>query len=64
MAGWIDVAIPGVIGLWLAVLPQSFYRSKGDRNRDRAMIRMLRGMGAILLVVAAGYLLLKVASRG
>jgi hypothetical protein len=61
--GWIDVAIPGVIGLWLAVYPRSFYRSKGDQKKDGAMLGMLRGMGAVLLLVAAGYLLLKVSSR-
>ena len=60
--GRIDVAIPGVVGLWLAVFPRSFYRPKGEPEKDAAMFLKLRGMGGILLAVAAGYLLIKLGS--
>ncbi|HMF16948.1 MAG TPA: hypothetical protein VKE98_07055 [Gemmataceae bacterium] len=63
MGGWIDVAIPGVIGMWLAVWPQSFYKSKGEPKKDVAMLRTLRIMGGVLLAVAAGYLAIKLGSR-
>ena len=63
MGGWIDVAIPGVIGMWLAVWPQSFYKSKGEPKKDATMLRTLRIMGGVLLAVAAGYLFIKLGSR-
>jgi hypothetical protein len=63
MAGWIDAAIPGLIGLSLVVWPRAFYRPRGDAGKDTGMLNMLRGMGAILILVAAGYLLLKLGSR-
>jgi len=63
MGGWIDVAIPGVIGMWLAVWPQSFYKSKGEPAKDATMLRTLRIMGGVLLAVAAGYLFIKLGSR-
>ena len=57
---FVDVAIPGIIGLLLLVWPQSvFYGSRV--TPDETKIRRLRGIGVVLLLVAAGYLVLKIA---
>jgi hypothetical protein len=63
MGGLIDAAIPGLIGLSMVVWPRAFYRPRGDARKDAGMLTMLRCMGAILMLVAAGYLLLKLGSR-
>jgi hypothetical protein len=60
--GWIDVAIPGVIGLLLAVRPGSFIKPSGDADRDAARARKFRIGGLVLLAVAGLYLLIKLAS--
>lgn len=49
---FIDVAIPAIIGLALLIWPQVF-------NRDPGKLRLMRGIGAVLLVVAAIYLAVK-----
>lgn len=57
---FIDVAIPGIIGLVLLVWPQSMFA--GARvSPDPKKIRLLRNAGALLLVVAAVYLLIRLA---
>ena len=48
----IDVAIPAIIGLALLIWPQVF-------NRDPGKWRLMRGIGAVLLAVAAVYLAVK-----
>ncbi len=60
--GWIDVAIPGLIGLLLAIRPGSFIKASGDADAARA--RKFRLGGLVLLAVAALYLLIKLASAG
>lgn len=57
---FIDVAIPGIIGLVLVLWPQAvFVGSKV--SPDPKKIRLLRIVGVVLLVVAAGYLAIKLA---
>ena len=60
--GWIDVAIPGVIGVLLIVFPNLFTKSSGDADKDRSKVLKLRGGGALLLVAAVIYLFVKMAS--
>jgi hypothetical protein len=60
--GWIDVAIPGLIGLLLAVRPGSLIKPSGDPDKDAARARKFRIGGLLLLAVAALYLLIKMAS--
>ncbi len=60
--GWIDVAIPGVIGLLFVVAPGLFSKSTGDEEKDAGKATKLRGSGAVLLVVAAIYLFIKMVS--
>lgn len=55
--GFIDVAIPGVIGLLLASAPGLFTKSKAPETTQK-----LRLMGMILLGVAALYLFIKLVS--
>ncbi len=58
---FIDVAIPGIIGLLLLVWPQSMFL--GARvSPDAKKIRLLRGIGILLLLVAVGYLVIKLTS--
>ena len=55
---YIDLVIPGVAGLLLLVWPQSMFmgsRVKPDPNK----IRLLRGLGIVLLLAAAIYLVIK-----
>jgi hypothetical protein len=61
--GWVDVAIPGVIGLLLAVNPRWFFKPSGDPDKDATRIRTLRGIGFVVLVVAGIYLLVKFMAR-
>jgi hypothetical protein len=60
--GWIDVAIPGGIGLLMILAPGLFARSTGDATKDANKATNVRGGGALLLVVAAIYLFIKCAS--
>jgi hypothetical protein len=59
--GWIDVTIPGVGGLLLLVFPRLFLKSSGDVGKDASNATKLRVFGALLLIVAAGYLAIKIA---
>lgn len=57
---FINVAIPGVMGLVLLIWPQSMF--VGARLiPDAKKIRLLRGAGALLLFVAAVYLVIRLA---
>jgi hypothetical protein len=52
---YIDVAIPAAIGLVALLWPQvAFYGSRAVP--DDRKIRVIRAVGAVLLVVAIGYL--------
>ena len=55
---FIDVAIPGVIGLVLVIWPKSVFIGAKVRP-DAKKIRLLRGAGALLLFVAAIYLAMR-----
>lgn len=58
---FIDVAIPAIIGVVALVWPQAvFYGSRA--SPDDKKIRLIRGVGALLLVVAAVYLGIKLAA--
>jgi hypothetical protein len=57
--GWVDVAIPGAIGLLLAVNPRWFLKRSGESEKEARRVRMLRGIGFVLLAVAGLYLLAK-----
>ena len=58
---FIDVVIPGVIGLVLLVWPESMFL--GARvSPDAKKIRLLRSLGVLLLLVAVCYLAIKLAS--
>lgn len=58
---FIDVAIPAVIGLVALVWPQAvFYGSRA--SPDDKKLRLIRGIGLALLVVAAIYLVVKLAA--
>jgi hypothetical protein len=57
---FVDVAIPGVIGLVLVMRPQVVF--VGSRvTPDAKRIRLLRRVGVLLLVVALIYLVIKLA---
>ncbi len=57
---YIDVAIPGAIGLWLLVWPRTLIY--GSRvTPDKRKLRWLRIIGLVLLGVAACYLVVKLA---
>jgi phosphate starvation-inducible membrane PsiE len=58
----IDVAIPGVIGLVLLLWPQAMFLGSRVGPTEKK-IRMLRYSGALLLLVAAVYLVIKFVSR-
>jgi hypothetical protein len=57
---FIDVAIPGIIGLVLLIWPQSMFVGV-QVSPDAKKIRLLRGAGALLLLVAAVYLAIRLA---
>ena len=61
--GWVDVAIPGVIGVLLVVGPQWFFKPSGEPERDARRARALRTIGFVLLAVAGIYSLVKAMSR-
>jgi hypothetical protein len=55
---FIDVAIPGIVGLLLLGWPESmFYGSRV--TPDQKKIRILRSLGVLLFLVAAIYLVIK-----
>ncbi len=59
---FVDVAIPGIIGLVLLLWPQSmFFGSSAAPNEKK--LRLLRYLGALLLLVAFLYLAIKLVSR-
>ncbi len=59
---FVDVAIPGIIGLVLLLWPQSmFFGSSAPPNEKK--LRLLRYLGALLLLVAFLYLAIKLVSR-
>jgi len=57
--GWIDVAIPGVIGLLLVINPRWFFKPSGESEKDARRVRMLRTVGVTALVAAGLYLVVK-----
>ena len=57
---FIDAAIPGIMGFVLLIWPQAMF--VGARvNPDAKKIRLLRGAGALLLLVAVVYLVIRLA---
>lgn len=60
--GWIDVAIPGGVGLLLILSPRLFSKPTGDAEKDASKAMKMRGAGALLLVAAGIYLFVKLAS--
>jgi hypothetical protein len=60
---FIDVLIPGVVGLLLVLAPDAFAKSKGELAADESRTKKLRGVGLVLLLVAAMYLLIKLTSH-
>ncbi len=50
----LDAAIPGAIGLILLVWPEALFLGS-SLNADPRKIRVLRGVGALLLSVAVTY---------
>jgi hypothetical protein len=61
--GWVDVAIPGVIGVLLVVSPQWFFKPSGEPEKDMRRTRTLRTIGFVLLAVAGIYWLVKFMTR-
>lgn len=59
--GYIDVAIPLLIGLLLAIRPQWFFKPSGSPETIAARLGFYRTIGYILLAVAVGYFLIKLA---
>jgi hypothetical protein len=54
---YIDVAIPGIAGFFALAFPYAFLRKPADPGK----IRRVRLAGAVLLVVAALYLAIRLA---
>jgi hypothetical protein len=54
---YIDVAIPAIAGLLAVGWLQMFLRKPPDASK----VRLVRLLGALLLVVAAGYLAMRLA---
>jgi hypothetical protein len=55
---YIDLVIPGLAGLLLLVWPQAMFM--GSRVKpDPKKIRLLRGLGIVLLLVTVTYLVIK-----
>jgi hypothetical protein len=55
---YIDLVIPGLAGLLLLVWPQAMFM--GSRVKpDPKKIRLLRGLGIVLLLVTVIYLVIK-----
>ena len=60
---YIDVLIPGIIGLLMLAAPTAFTKPTGDARVDGPRQQKLRVGGGVLLGVAALYLLIKMSSR-
>ncbi|WP_165068883.1 hypothetical protein [Paludisphaera rhizosphaerae] len=58
MAGMVDIAIPLVIGLFMALQPQAFYKSTSPEE-DVARTRKFRNIGFLLIGVAGLYCVAK-----
>ena len=59
---WIEVAIPAVIGLILSLRPSVMF--VGSRvSPTEQKLRLLRRLGMLLLLVAAVFLMIKLAGR-
>ena len=59
--GWIDIALPLLPGLAMTALPGLFHKRTGEPEKDSAATAKMRGIGLLLLVVAALYALVKLA---
>ena len=53
----IDAAIPGILGFVLLLWPQVMFFG-AQVSPDAKKLRLLRGLGVVLLLVAAVYLLI------
>ncbi len=63
---FVDAAIPGIIGLWLVIWPESFFIVEiyGEGKRpDAAKIGKLRGSGLVGLFIAVVYALIKLSGH-
>ena len=60
--GWIDVAIPGVIGFLLLAAPGVFAGKGGDAARIASQAAKMQAAGGLLLMAAGIYLFIKLAS--
>jgi hypothetical protein len=58
---YIDVAIPAVIGILALAWPQVLLAGS-QATPDARKVRLIRGAGALLLLAAAIYLVVKVAT--
>jgi len=59
---WIDIAIPGVVGLILMIWPQSmFIGAKVEPDEKR--IRLLKKCGVGLLCIAGVFLIVKLVGQ-
>jgi hypothetical protein len=61
---YVDVLIPGAIGLLMVASPSLFTKPTGDPMVDGPRQKRFRLLGCGLLGVAALYLVLKLALRG
>lgn len=59
---FVDVLIPGVIGLLLAANPNMFTKATGDASVDGPRWQNLRTIGVVLIGVAGMYLYMKLGS--
>jgi hypothetical protein len=59
--GYIDVAIPGVIGLLLLAWPRSAFLGS-QVEPDAKKLRLIRKAGIALVLIAAGYVAIRSAS--
>ena len=58
---YIDLLIPALAGLLLLVWPQTMFMGSKAKP-DAKKLMMLRGLGVVLLLVAAVYLVIKLGS--
>ena len=59
---YIDVLIPGVIGVLLVTSPRLFTKAEGEKYEQTKV--KLRNVGFLLIGVAILYLLVKVVGKG
>ena len=59
---WIDVAIPGIIGLVVFLCPQAIFLGSRVVPTEQKL-RFLRRSGVLLLLVAALFLVIKLVGR-